>query len=194
MTDTTKDIADLREVAGIGETSDWMTWPKVDPAKLNRVLDMLEAERQRADELQRLVHVEASSFANDRVRADKLAAHIEALKGDQVPVGIVAGYDIHIDENIIAWTEAGADLPIGTELFTAPQKPVVLQDVRDAQRYRWLRGDIPTLNGDPHDFYVWDMRGQQYEECGEHLDGIDLDKAIDKKLSAIEAAGGKVAE
>lgn len=42
----------------------------------------LEAERQRADELQRLVHVEASSFANERVRADKLAAHIEALKGD----------------------------------------------------------------------------------------------------------------
>ena len=50
------------------------------PATILSLLGQLEAERQRADELQRLVHAEASSFANERVRADKLAAHIEALK------------------------------------------------------------------------------------------------------------------
>ena len=48
MTDTT-DIAALREASEIGESSDYMTWPKVDPAKLKRVLEQLEAERQRAD-------------------------------------------------------------------------------------------------------------------------------------------------
>lgn len=48
MTDTT-DIAALREASEIGESSDWMTWPKVDPAKLKQVLNLLEAERQRAD-------------------------------------------------------------------------------------------------------------------------------------------------
>lgn len=50
MTDTT-DIKALREASEIGESSDYMTWPTVDPAKLKRVLDRLEAERQRADDL-----------------------------------------------------------------------------------------------------------------------------------------------
>ncbi|MFD3238320.1 hypothetical protein ACE2AK_04100 [Rahnella perminowiae] len=43
------------------------------------LLDALEAERQRADNW-------SVSFENERFRADKLAEHIEALKGDQVPV------------------------------------------------------------------------------------------------------------
>ncbi len=103
MTETTKDIADLREVAGTGETSDWMTWPKVDPAKLKRALDQLEAERQQREAAE-----------------EELAA----LRGEQEPVAIVN----KLMFSDVSLTAHGKNLNLldGTRLFTSQPKPVVV--------------------------------------------------------------------
>lgn len=87
MTDTT-DIKALREASEIGESSDYMTWPKVDPAKLKRVLDQLEAERQRADDLQHADYLTwHASACKNYAENIRLKEENAALKGKQVPVG-----------------------------------------------------------------------------------------------------------
>ncbi|MCS3423395.1 hypothetical protein M2403_001996 [Rahnella sp. BIGb0603] len=75
------------------------------------LFDQLEAERQRADNYEQMAH--------------GLATELEALKGDQVPVA-----EIVVSKN---WPDVGRKvidyylekiqhLPVGTQLFTAPQK------------------------------------------------------------------------
>lgn len=80
---------------------------------------------------------------------DELIA-LRELKGDHVPVGKVIGRDKHLDENIISWAEDGSELPINTELFTAPQKPVVLPGISEL---------IDACDSTPavRDVHVWDL-------------------------------------
>ncbi len=87
----------------------------------------LKAERQRADALQterdefrRRLKIERSILED----ADK---ELAALKGDQVPVALV---DERRGSGGFCLTQYGRRLNLqhGTELFTAPQKPVVLHD------------------------------------------------------------------
>jgi hypothetical protein len=87
----------------------------------------LAAERQRAENW-------SVSFENERLRADKLAAYIEELKGDQVPVANPAL--TYADSYRDMARQGSAFVPIWgvitdlerniAPLFTAPQKPVVL--------------------------------------------------------------------
>ncbi len=53
----------------------------------------------------------------------------------------------------------------------------------DAKRYSLVR------DGDLGEVYMWDMRGQKYEECGEYINGTALDEYID---SMIHSAGGTI--
>lgn len=88
------------------------------------LLDQLEAERQRAagseEELHKALHREKA------VERKLLAAQEEivALKGEQVPVALV---DERQGSGGFCLTQFGQRLNLqhGTELFTAPQKPVV---------------------------------------------------------------------
>lgn len=113
MTDTT-DIKALREASEIGESSDYMTWPKVDPAKLKRVLDQLEAERQRADELQseqkqhdaQIEQMEGKiqlltiGFRLKTKHCKKAEEELAALKGDQVPAAWSVGGLLTFHKNL----------------------------------------------------------------------------------------------
>lgn len=94
---------------------------------------------------------------------------LRELKGEQVPVAVVEYCDyINVGEprrKAVRELYEGA-LVIDQELFTAPQKPVVLPNYRNSP-------DMHTK--------------QYYETIGFNL-GLDACKA------AIEAAGGKVAE
>lgn len=57
---------------------------------------------------------------------------------------------------------------------------------RSALRYAWVRGDIESPL-DEGDVYMWDKRGQKYEECGQHISGDDLDAYIDSILEPAPA-------
>ena len=113
---TSTDIAALRsEAFGISRLFEAEKF-------IEKVIGLLEAERQRTENWK-------ASFENERIRADKLAAHIDALKGDQVPVAVVDIQHGRADGNLFAvtLTKAGHALKDDVyELFTAPQKPVVL--------------------------------------------------------------------
>ena len=58
---------------------------------------------------------------------DELIA-IRELKGDQVPVGKVVAWNHPNEERKIDFRFLRFDVQPGTQLFTAPQKPVVLPD------------------------------------------------------------------
>lgn len=85
-----------------------------------QLLDQLEAERQRADYLQRINGIQETTI--EVFRHKELAE----LKGDQVPVGIFAGTDECSEVRHISWLSGASKLQAGDKLFTAPQKPVVL--------------------------------------------------------------------
>lgn len=104
------------------------------------LLDKLEAERQRADDEAALnKHLDLAIRQNEginnnlRRRAVRAEAEIAALKGDQVPVALV---DERQGCGGFCLTQHGRrlNIPHGTELFTAPQKPVLhpqlLSDIR----------------------------------------------------------------
>ena len=114
------------------------------------VLNAFEELRQRADanakEIRRLEfqweHRAPTQWAYDqactalhaqRERAEKADAELAALKGDQVPVALV---DERQGSGGFCLTQHGRRLNLqhGTELFTAPQKPVLhpqlLSDIR----------------------------------------------------------------
>lgn len=86
--------------------------------------EQLEAERQRADNW-------SVSFENERLRADKLAAHIETLKGEQVPVAWLN--DAHLARGHIEG-EAGEEdagpgmIPVYREKYFPPQKSVISKE------------------------------------------------------------------
>ncbi len=58
---------------------------------------------------------------------------------------------------------------------------------RDALRYAWVRGDIESP-ADDGDVYMWDKRGQKYEECGDYISGTELDAYIDSLLEATSSS------
>ncbi len=96
-----------------------------------KVLDQLEAERQRADELEQ---------SNDRIRQrwvdevsnncdagkciNELEAELAALRGEQEPVAIVNKL-MFSDVSLTAQGK-NLNLPDGTQLFTRQPKPVVV--------------------------------------------------------------------
>lgn len=84
------------------------------------LIDQFEAERQRADYLQRINGIQETTI--EVFRHKELAE----LKGDQVPVGIFAGTDECSEVRHISWLSGASKLQAGDKLFTAPQKPVVL--------------------------------------------------------------------
>lgn len=132
MTDTT-DIKALR-----AETWDLHTMQDATEFA-NRLLDLLEAERQRAeraksaldsmtrqrDEVERLRVVLCDDKENLIDKCIERDKEIAALKGDQVPFA----YAYHRDTGVWWLSLEKPKLPGYTEvreLFTAPQKPVVL--------------------------------------------------------------------
>ena len=84
----------------------------------------LEAERQRADKTEAKYTEVSGWYAKMKTRMLKAEAEIAALKGDQVPVALV---DERQGSGGFCLTQHGRRLNLqhGTELFTAPQKPVV---------------------------------------------------------------------
>ncbi|HEN3250030.1 TPA: hypothetical protein U5D40_002548 [Yersinia enterocolitica] len=104
----------------------------------------------------------------DNLKA-KLSAANEKLTGDQVPVAqiVISNNWPDVGRKVIDYyLEKIQHLPVGTELFTAPQKPVVLPDYRCSP-------DMHTK--------------QYYETIGFNL-GLDACKAV------IKAAGFTVEE
>lgn|GEM_PF-5621553 len=181
MTDKT-DIAALRSEAaniiGLLTTEGHQSFTLDKAADFfDDVFRLLEAERQRAENW-------SVSFENERLRADKLAAHIEALKGDQVPVALV---DERQGSGGFCLTQHGRrlNLPHGTELFTAPQKPVLHPDTK---RMDWLVSQhvevrTPMVYGS-HARFVAQCDS---DDCEEYH--TTLREQID---AAIDAAGGWV--
>lgn len=92
----------------------------------------LEAERQRADEVERCGRIEYTRRLEKRVLAAE--AELAALKGEQVPVAWTSQRSLETKNKIVAFTDDMSALDYGVangwtdivELFTAPQKPVVL--------------------------------------------------------------------
>lgn len=83
--------------------------------------------------------VKENSENGKRADAIRELIAISELKGEQVPVGKVTGWDKHLDENIISWTEEGSELPMNTELFTAPQHLVVSMALFDGYQPHIVR-------------------------------------------------------
>lgn len=129
MTETT-------DIAALWRQSHSLRTPDQTDAFIDKVLNLLEAERQRADAMQserdefrRRLKLERSILED----ADK---ELAALKGGQVPVAVV-----ELNDNLTV-AEIRGDIPrrkavrelyegalvLGQELFTAPQKLVVLID------------------------------------------------------------------
>lgn len=162
MTDTT-DIAALLEKLN-SQTNSYDT-VIIRDFEAKKLVAAFEAERQRAENW-------SVSFENERFRADKLAAHIEALKRDQVPVALV---DERQGSGGFCLTQHGRRLNLqhGTELFTAPQKLVVLPELRQLK--------------EAVDFYLQVQKDNPPIEQGMHKDADEW-----LKRAAIEAAGGVV--
>lgn len=187
MTDTT-DIAALRveiDTPGIGSVAQLRKLA-------HSILDKLEAERKRADELQTEVD-RVKQQSRNRLQGlckagderDKAEAELAALKGDQVPVGKFAGWGLYRestddfgswlhtkprDENDYALTQAGY---VNVRLFTAPQKPVVSEGLIQLK--------------EAVDFYLQVQKDNPPIEQGMHKDADEW-----LKRAAIEAAGGVV--
>ncbi|THD55879.1 hypothetical protein ERD95_02400 [Enterobacteriaceae bacterium ML5] len=85
----------------------------------------LKEERQRAENW-------SVNFENERARADKLAAHIEAMKGKQAPVAWKINSDIPC-HNVVTVSEVVAKSWIAKgrsvmPLYDRPQKPVISKE------------------------------------------------------------------
>lgn len=129
----------------------WMPEIKIHPKLLEKVLDQLEAERQRADvnaqEIRKLEsqweHRSPTQWAYDqacaalhaqRERAKKAEAQLASLKGDQVPFRYMAEWSSPNGGMECDYSEVRSEMEdlaaehdgFVIELFTAPQKPVVL--------------------------------------------------------------------
>ncbi|MBB6116056.1 hypothetical protein F4826_002980 [Rahnella inusitata] len=150
--------------------------------------EQLEAERQRADNW-------SVSFENERLRADKLAAHIEALKGEQVPVAYcqtTRDKIKHVAMQALSHALKNKQLEMADihaltmmlmPLFTAPQKPV---EHPDTKRMDWLCAHTVQVR-DPMFYGSHAMFWSQWDsdDCEEHH--TKLREQVD---AAIEAAGG----
>lgn len=132
------------------------------------LLDALEAERQRADELSE----RQSKNGVGKLQSEVIRLRIEnaALKGDQVPVG-------YTNERALAEVYCGESSRFGPlddvgdiPLYDRPQKPVVLRQI----------GSIDHDGGEYGEYFV------------ELTDSASIGQAVYVIDSAIEAAGGSV--
>ncbi|MCB5313595.1 5'-nucleotidase [Yersinia intermedia] len=112
----------------------------VSASDLSALIAQLEAAQKERDDLREKVNQADSEWHKmaDRIlsagkRAEKaeaaLSAANEKLKGEQVPVAVIVLSKNWPDTGrkvIDYYIEKIQHLPVGTELFTAPQKPVVL--------------------------------------------------------------------
>lgn len=128
MTDTT-DIAALRREA--------LTLDRMFKAErfIGKILDQLEAERQRADAVCRDIRIQANDLKSAQTVNRALQAEIAALKGEQVPVAWRHDSDILCHKVVTmsevvakSWVDKGRSV---TPLYDRPQKPVVLQNHED---------------------------------------------------------------
>lgn len=139
MTDKT-DIKALREQAETAKVCGGMF--AISGEQALSLLDQLEAERQRADRYHfvAMSALEAQAEISEQLgisedecdgspeqiheKIEMLQTELAALKGDQVPVALI---DERQGSGGFCLTQHGRRLSLkhGTELFTAPQKPVV---------------------------------------------------------------------
>lgn len=146
MTDTT-DIKMLREQAETAKVCGGMF--AISGEQALSLLDQLEAERQRADELK--INWDAAKNSIQFYKAE-----IAALKGDQVPVAFTAARWLDTRCKVSVWTDReSAVMEIGdnskvAELYDRPQKPVVLPGISEL---------IDACDSTPavRDVHVWDL-------------------------------------
>lgn len=161
---------------------------------IEKVIGLLEAERQRADELQaeqkqhdaQIEQMEGKiqlltvCFRLKTKHCEKANAELAALKGEPVPVGIVRKVQQGLHVTLYQ------SIPEGTELFTAPQKPVVHPDTK---RMDWLCAHALEVR-DPQMYGSHAMfHAQQDSEEWDLPHHTTLREQVD---AAIEAAGGIV--
>lgn len=113
------------------------------------LMNQLEAERQRADKAHKYGSERDTENESLMLTVGRLRIEIEALKGDQVPVGLV---DERQGSGGFCLTQHGRrlNLPHGTALFAAPQKPIVLPGISEL---------IDACDSTPavRDVHVWDL-------------------------------------
>lgn len=147
------------------------------------LLDQLEAERQRADEYRDCIRVLADQLSVNALPNEiiEAVAELEAVKGEQVPVAWTSQRSLETKNKIVAFTDDMSALDYGVangwtdivELFTAPQKPVVLPAMQQ------LKEAVA--------FYLQVQKDNPPVEQGMHKDADEW-----LKRAAIEAAGGIV--
>jgi len=144
MTDTT-DTAALREecaqwvkeaigeavdthMALNGDGNDYMSWDmSVIWLAWLHLSGKLEAERQRADAARKYGSERDSENESLMLTVGRLRAEIAALKGEQVPVGLIeAGLPAVNEGEFVYVVRSKQFIPYGTSLFTAAPKPVVV--------------------------------------------------------------------
>ncbi|QHJ80006.1 MAG: hypothetical protein [Bacteriophage sp.] len=167
MTDTT-DIKALRELlCHENKESDHHIGVTVTTLRLLlSKADALEAVLQRADKANRTCSDLLRTATDEAMRANKAEAELAALKGDQVPVvselipegmkyssalpefvgdsNEISSYRCWIHGNtrkVATQEQAYADAKAACELFTAPQKPVVLPQAHKVRAGVTLTGD-----------------------------------------------------
>lgn len=131
MTDAT-DIAALRSLCESAKDCGYAHHVYVDGRLLESILDQLEAERLRADDRAKENYRNKCDVDNCMEAIANLESELASLKGEQVPMACES------DEVICSWgrdnhINGGADrlrnvIKSAINLFTAPQKPVVLPD------------------------------------------------------------------
>ena len=89
---------------------------------IEKVIGLLEAERQRADDRAKENYRNKCDVDNCMETIANLEAELAALKGEQVPVGIVRKVQQGLHVTLYQ------SIPEGTELFTAHQKPVISKE------------------------------------------------------------------
>lgn len=152
------------------------------------LIDQLEAERQRADvaekERDRIDRRNAemnSTLERWAVERAENANEIAELKGDQVPVAVMDIQHGRADGNLFAvtLTRAGHALKDDAyELFTAPQKPVVLPSSEDC------------LSCDRN--YVDGLKaGWNFHEEGDNQGFIDSIERVQKDMREARKEQGK---
>lgn len=166
MTDTTDKLT-LQQLKDVRELCLPHTAWRLIIDELISARDRLEAERQRADAADSRLHEVSVHCAN-------VEAELAALKGEQVPVAkIIKTWPPTTGRKFIDYySENIQHLPVGTELFTAPQKPVGLRQI----------GSIDHDGGEFAEYFV------------EFTDSAQVGQVVYVIGAAIEAAGGIVKE
>ncbi len=115
-------------LAGVNDSdASWIA--AAQPQNIIALLDQLEAERQRAVEMHVGLESEISHSNRCIAKINTLEAELAALKGEQVPVAEIKFSPSTDKHPCVYWFgKQDRDFPVGTQFFTAPQKPVVLPD------------------------------------------------------------------